>query len=91
MMETRIAKQTLQDYEARHKNILKLERCTKELYDMFMDMAIVVETQVVSLSISKTLFTASKMWNKSRKPKAKRPSGVFSDDIRLIISFFIQC
>ena len=88
-METRIAKQTLEDIEARHKDILKLEQSIKELHDMFMDMAMLVESQVVSLSISKTLSIASKMWNKSRKPKAKRQSGVFSAGIRLIISFFI--
>jgi t-SNARE complex subunit (syntaxin) len=45
-METKIAKQTLADIEARHKDILKLEQSIKELHDMFMDMAMLVESQV---------------------------------------------
>jgi t-SNARE complex subunit (syntaxin) len=45
-METKIAKQTLADIEARHNDILKLEQSIKELHDMFMDMAMLVEAQV---------------------------------------------
>jgi len=45
LTETRIAKQTLADIEARHKDILKLEESIKELHDMFMDMAMLVEAQ----------------------------------------------
>ena len=45
-METKVAKQTLADIEARHKDILKLEQSIKELHDMFMDMAMLVESQV---------------------------------------------
>ncbi len=46
LMETKIAKQTLADIEARHNDILKLEQSIKELHDMFMDMAMLVESQV---------------------------------------------
>jgi syntaxin 1A len=46
-METKIAKQTLADIEARHNDILKLEQSIKELHDMFMDMAMLVESQVI--------------------------------------------
>lgn len=46
LTETKIAKQTLADIEARHKDILKLEESIKELHDMFMDMAMLVESQV---------------------------------------------
>ncbi|RNA22046.1 syntaxin-1A isoform X2, partial [Brachionus plicatilis] len=45
LMETKVAKQTLADIEARHKDILKLEQSIKELHDMFMDMAMLVESQ----------------------------------------------
>ena len=48
-METKIAKQTLADIEARHKDILKLEESIKELHDMFMDMAMLVESQVLKI------------------------------------------
>lgn len=47
-METQQAKQTLADIEARHADIVKLERSIQELHDMFMDMAMLVEQQVSS-------------------------------------------
>ena len=50
-METKIAKQTLADIEARHNDILKLEQSIKELHDMFMDMAMLVESQVKLCSL----------------------------------------
>merc|ERR1719369_1063080 len=45
IMETQQAKQTLADIEARHEDIMKLETSIKELHDMFMDMAMLVESQ----------------------------------------------
>ena len=47
-METQQAKQTLADIEARHADIMKLEKSIQELHDMFMDMAMLVEQQVSS-------------------------------------------
>ncbi|XP_055306642.1 syntaxin-1A-like [Sitodiplosis mosellana] len=44
-MDTHQAKQTLADIEARHADIIKLENSIRELHDMFMDMAILVESQ----------------------------------------------
>lgn len=46
IMETQQAKQTLADIEARHADIIKLENSIRELHDMFMDMAMLVENQV---------------------------------------------
>ena len=48
-METQQAKQTLADIEARHADIMKLENSIRELHDMFMDMAMLVESQVFIL------------------------------------------
>lgn len=45
-METQAAKKTLADIEARHADIMKLENSIRELHDMFMDMAMLVESQV---------------------------------------------
>ncbi|XP_076307137.1 syntaxin-1A-like isoform X13 [Tachypleus tridentatus] len=45
IMETQQAKQTLADIEARHNDIIKLENSIRELHDMFMDMAMLVESQ----------------------------------------------
>ncbi|KAF7276977.1 hypothetical protein GWI33_009595, partial [Rhynchophorus ferrugineus] len=46
IMETQQAKQTLADIEARHADIIKLENSIRELHDMFMDMAMLVENQI---------------------------------------------
>lgn len=51
-METQQAKQTLADIEARHADIIKLENSIRELHDMFMDMAMLVESQVKWNSIT---------------------------------------
>ncbi len=48
-METQQARQTLADIEARHADIMKLENSIRELHDMFMDMAMLVENQVYDL------------------------------------------
>ena len=48
IMDTAAAKQTLADIEARHADIIKLETSIKELHDMFMDMAMLVESQVIN-------------------------------------------
>ncbi|XP_065562114.1 syntaxin-1A-like isoform X2 [Artemia franciscana] len=45
IMETQQARQTLADIEARHADIMKLENSIRELHDMFMDMAMLVESQ----------------------------------------------
>lgn len=45
VIETQKAKQTLADIEARHADIMKLEKSIRELHDMFMDMAVLVESQ----------------------------------------------
>jgi syntaxin 1A len=43
--ETQQARQSLKDIEARHNDIIKLENSIRELRDMFMDMAMLVESQ----------------------------------------------
>lgn len=43
--DTQQAKQTLADIEARHNDIIKLESSIRDLHDMFMDMAMLVESQ----------------------------------------------
>ncbi|GAB6026510.1 Syntaxin-1A [Chamberlinius hualienensis] len=45
IIETQQARQSLADIEASHADIIKLEKSIKELHDMFMDMATLVETQ----------------------------------------------
>ncbi|THD26439.1 Syntaxin [Fasciola hepatica] len=45
MTDTQQAKQSLADIEARHQDIMKLEKSIKELHDVFMDMAVLEESQ----------------------------------------------
>lgn len=41
-----LAKQALKDIEARHKDIIKLEKNILELHEMFQDLAELMESQV---------------------------------------------
>lgn len=45
IMETQQAKQTLAEIEARHSDIMKLEKSIRELRDLFVDLATMVEMQ----------------------------------------------
>ena len=63
-METKIAKQTLADIEARHNDILKLEQSIKELHDMFMDMAMLVESQVKTYKTKKHFLISHALFNR---------------------------
>lgn len=41
-----ITEQAMNEIETRHTEIIKLENSIRELHDMFMDMAMLVESQV---------------------------------------------
>lgn len=45
IMDSKINQQALNEIEARHKDIMRLESSIKELHDMFMDIAMIVENQ----------------------------------------------
>lgn len=64
MTDTQQAKQTLADIEARHADIIKLESSIRELHDMFMDMAMLVESQVrpVRYPKLKQLYNSTSNW-----------------------------
>lgn len=47
--DSQITRQALNEIESRHKDIMKLESSIRELHEMFMDMAMFVETQVNKL------------------------------------------
>ncbi|XP_010602578.1 syntaxin-2 isoform X3 [Fukomys damarensis] len=46
--DSHITRQALNEIEARHKDIMKLETSIRELHEMFVDMAMFVETQTLS-------------------------------------------
>ncbi|XP_033976846.1 syntaxin-3 [Trematomus bernacchii] len=45
IMESKITQQALNEIQARHKDIMRLESSIKELHDMFVDIAMLVENQ----------------------------------------------
>ena len=45
-MDSQIDKQALNEIETRHTEIIKLENSIRELHDMFVDMAMLGESQV---------------------------------------------
>ncbi|XP_048375473.1 syntaxin-1A isoform X1 [Sphaerodactylus townsendi] len=52
IMDSNITKQALNEIETRHSEIIKLETSIRELHDMFMDMAMLVESQPPSWGVS---------------------------------------
>ena len=44
--DSQITRQALSEIESRHQDIIRLEASIRELRTMFMDMALLVETQV---------------------------------------------
>lgn len=50
-----MTKQALNEIETRHNEIIKLETSIRELHDMFVDMAMLVESQVLFSAFSATL------------------------------------
>ncbi|XP_033013680.1 syntaxin-3 isoform X2 [Lacerta agilis] len=50
IMDSQISKQALSEIEGRHKDILRLESSIKELHDMFVDIAMLVENQTLPSS-----------------------------------------
>lgn len=49
ILDSQITRQALNEIESRHRDIIRLESSIKELHDMFVDMAMLVETQVEPL------------------------------------------
>lgn len=52
IMASNISKEQLGEIEARHKDIMRLESSIKELHDMFVDIAMLVENQVSLICIT---------------------------------------
>lgn len=51
IIDSGISKQALNEIEARHKDIVRLESSIKELHDMFVDIAMLVESQVLCIHL----------------------------------------
>lgn len=78
IMETQQAKQTLADIEARHADIIKLENSIRELHDMFMDMAMLVESQGELVDRVENHVEQSKEWAETGKKELFQASEYMS-------------
>lgn len=62
IIDSQISKQALSEIEGRHKDIVRLESSIKELHDMFMDIAMLVENQVAGVWESRH-FPVNRKWH----------------------------
>jgi len=60
IVDSGISKQALSEIESRHKDIVRLESSIKELHDMFVDIAMLVESQVHSSTLFDRPFSYSR-------------------------------
>ncbi|KAI4893784.1 hypothetical protein NFI96_033973, partial [Prochilodus magdalenae] len=58
IIDSGISKQALSEIESRHKDIVRLESSIKELHDMFVDIAMLVESQGTYSLLSLPLFAS---------------------------------
>ncbi|KAF5927127.1 hypothetical protein HPG69_010629 [Diceros bicornis minor] len=87
--DSQITRQALNEIESRHKDIMKLETSIRELHEMFMDMAMFVETQGEMINnIEKNVTNASDYVEHAKEEtkkamkyhsKARRVSVVFKN------------
>ncbi|XP_045615849.1 syntaxin-1A isoform X2 [Procambarus clarkii] len=93
IMETQQARQSLADIEARHDDIIKLETSIRELHNLFMDMAVLVETQGLMVdSIEKHVLSAVKYVEEAKiniKKAKKVQSKVRKKKILIIICVIV--
>ncbi|XP_008840237.1 syntaxin-3 isoform X2 [Nannospalax galili] len=70
IIDSQISKQALSEIEGRHKDIVRLESSIKELHDMFMDIAMLVENQnLISLQPGLPTLLSRWKWSLSGLPK----------------------
>ncbi|XP_042308498.1 syntaxin-3 isoform X1 [Sceloporus undulatus] len=72
IMDSQISKQALSEIEGRHKDIVRLESSIKELHDMFVDIAMLVENQGeivdnIELNVMHTLDHVEKAREETKK------------------------
>merc|ERR1711953_1523356 len=92
IMDTAAAKQTLADIEARHADIIKLETSIKELHDMFLDMAMLVDSQGEMIDrIVDYVQTATQDTKKALKyqSKARRNKFILCGGIAVVVLVLI--
>lgn len=72
IIDSQISKQALSEIEGRHKDIVRLESSIKELHDMFMDIAMLVENQgemldTIELNVTHTVDHVEKARDETKR------------------------
>ncbi|XP_067395857.1 syntaxin-2 isoform X2 [Emydura macquarii macquarii] len=88
--DSQITRQALNEIESRHKDIMKLESSIRELHDMFMDMAMFVETQGEMINnIEKNVMNASDYIEHAKEETKKAVK--YQSKARRKMTFIIIC
>ncbi|XP_075754542.1 syntaxin-2 isoform X2 [Pelodiscus sinensis] len=88
--DSQITRQALNEIESRHKDIIKLESSIRELHDMFMDMAMFVETQGEMINnIEKNVMNASDYVEHAKEETKKAVK--YQSKARRKMTFIIIC
>ncbi|XP_028400546.1 syntaxin-like [Dendronephthya gigantea] len=91
IIETQQARQALGDIEARHKDILNLENSIRELHEMFLDMAMLVESQGEMVNRVEYNVEQAAEFVQSAKKETKKAVRYQSKARRKKIVIFILC
>ncbi|XP_074828794.1 syntaxin-2 isoform X2 [Natator depressus] len=88
--DSQITRQALNEIESRHKDIMKLESSIRELHDMFMDLAMFVETQGEMINnIEKDVMNASDYVEHAKEETKKAVK--YQSKARRKMTFIIIC
>ncbi|XP_038229910.1 syntaxin-2 isoform X4 [Dermochelys coriacea] len=88
--DSQITRQALNEIESRHKDIMKLESSIRELRDMFMDLAMFVETQGEMINnIEKNVMNASDYVEHAKEETKKAVK--YQSKARRKMTFIIIC
>ncbi|XP_049625236.1 syntaxin-2 [Suncus etruscus] len=88
--DSQLTRQALNEIELRHQDILKLESTIRELHDMFLDMAMFVETQGEMINnIEKNVMNASEYVEHAKEETKKAVR--FKSKARRKITFIVIC
>ncbi|XP_037734766.1 syntaxin-2 isoform X3 [Chelonia mydas] len=88
--DSQITRQALNEIESRHKDIMKLESSIRELHDMYMDLAMFVETQGEMINnIEKDVMNASDYVEHAKEETKKAVK--YQSKARRKMTFIIIC
>ncbi|XP_042759862.1 syntaxin-3 isoform X4 [Panthera onca] len=97
IIDSQISKQALSEIEGRHKDIVRLESSIKELHDMFVDIAMLVENQGemldnIELNVMHTVDHVEKAREETKRAvKYQGQARKVCDRVLMLLSTIILC